>query len=121
MTQIQNSKRSFRSFLAATMLTVGSGVLLTYSVLMAWQFHSALDSGAVDSLGWVGSIGFASLRVVRAVTLGHAVVLSTLRHILVLFSAFVVTLAGIALLPRRASGVNAPGHRNLSAPAEEDQ
>jgi hypothetical protein len=43
-------------------------------------------------------------------------VLSVVRHILILFSAFLVMLVGIALLARRASGVNAPGRLSLSAP-----
>jgi hypothetical protein len=121
MTQIQNSNRNFRSLVGTAMLIIGSMVLLTYSAVMAWQFHAALDSTAVDSLGFFGTVGFASLRVVRAVTVDHAAVLSVLRHILVLFSAFLVTLAGIALLPRRPSGVNASGRPKFPAPPRGEQ
>jgi hypothetical protein len=116
MTQIQNSNRDFRSLVGTAMVAIGSAVLLAYSGVMAWQFQAALTGSAIDSLGLLGSIGFASLRVVRAVTFDHAAVLSVVRHILVLFSAFLVTLAGIALLPRRASGVNASGRPNFPTP-----
>jgi len=121
MAQIQNSNRNFRSLAGTAMLVIGLMVLLTYSAVMAWQFHAALDGSAVDSLGFFGTVGFASLRVVRAVTVDHSAALSALRHILVLFSAFVVTLAGIALLPRRASGVNASGRPNFPTPPRGEQ
>ena len=103
------------------MLIAGSAVLVAYSAVIAWQFHAALDSNVVDSLGLFGSVGLASLHVVRAVALDHAAVLSVVRHILILFSAFLVMLVGIALLARRATGVNAPGRRNLSSPPKGDQ
>lgn len=121
MTNIQNSRQNFRTFLGITMLILGSAVLVTYSAVMAWQFQEALTSSATDSLGLLASIGLASLRVVRAVTLDHAAVLSALRHILVLFSAFLVTLAGLALLPRRASGVNASGRPSFPTPPRGEQ
>lgn len=114
MTQTQNS--NFRSLVGIAMLAIGSAVLLMYSAAMAWQFRAALTSGAIDSLGLLASIGFASLRVFHAVTLDHAAVLLVLRHILVLFSAFLVMLVGIAVLPRRAAGVNGSAARNLSVP-----
>jgi amino acid permease len=121
MTRTQNSKRNFRSFAGTAMFIVGAAVLVAYSVAIAWQFHAALDRSAVDSLGLFGSVGLASLHVVRAVALDHAAVLSVVRHILILFSAFLVMLVGIALLARRARGVNAPGGRSFSAPPRGDQ
>jgi hypothetical protein len=116
MTRTQNSRRNFRTFVGGALLIIGSAVMVTYSAAIAWQFHAALDSGAGDALGCIGSIGLASLHAVRALALDHAAVLSVVHHILILFSAFLVMLFGIALLPRRAAGVNAPGRRSLSAP-----
>jgi hypothetical protein len=121
MTRTQNSKRNFSGFVGTAMLIIGSAVLLAYSAAIAWHLHAELNSSAVDSLGLFGSVGLASLRVVRAVALDHAVVLLVVHHILILFFAFLVMLIGIALLPRRAAGVNAPGRRNLSAPPKGDQ
>jgi hypothetical protein len=121
MTRTQNSKRNFRGLVGTAMLIVGSAVLVVYSAAIAWQFHATLTSTAVDSLGLFGSVGLASLHVVRAVALDHAAVLSVVHHIFILFSAFLVMLVGIALLARRPAGVNAPGCRNLSAPPKGDQ
>jgi hypothetical protein len=103
------------------MLIVGSAILVTYSAVIAWQFHTALNNSAIDCLGLFGSIGLASLHVIQAVTLDHAVLLSVAHHILILFSAFLVMLVGIALLRRRAASANAPGRRRLSAPPRGDQ
>ena len=116
MTRIQTSKRNFGGTVGATLLIIGSTVLVGYSAILAWQFQAALSSTAVDSLGFFGSVGLASLHAIRVVALDHAAVLSVVHHILILFFAFLVMLVGIALLPRRAAGVNAPGNRNLSAP-----
>jgi len=103
------------------MLIAGSTVLVAYSAAITWQLHAALNSSAADALGLFGSVGLASLHVVRAVALDHAAVLSVLHHILILFSAFLVMLIGIALLARRSTSVNAPGKRRSSAPPRGDQ
>jgi hypothetical protein len=120
MARNQNPKGSFSSFLGAAMLIVGSAVQVIYSAALAWQYHEAL-SRAVDSVGLLGTVGLASLRVVRAATLDHAALLSVAHHILILFSAFVVMLVGITLLRRRAAGLIASDRRNLSAPPTGDQ
>jgi hypothetical protein len=116
MTRTKNSKRNFSNFAGTAMLIAGSAVLVTYSAAIAWQLHAALNGSAADSLGLFGSIGLASLHMIRAVALDHAAVLSVVHHILILFSAFLVMLVGIALLVRRATGVNAHGSPSLSAP-----
>ena len=84
------------------MLIVGSAVLVTYSAAIAWQFHAA--SASADSLGPWGSIGLASLRAFRLVMLDHAALLSVAHRILVLCSALIVSLIGIALLLKRRTG-----------------
>lgn len=121
MTRTRNSKHNFRGFVGTAMLIIGSAVMVIYSAALAWQFHAALSSTAVDSLGLFGSLGLASLRAARAVAFDHAVLLSVVHHILILFSALLVMLIGIALLPRRASGLNAPGRRTVPAPLKGDQ
>ena len=120
MTRTQNSKRNF-SFVGTAMLIAGSTVLVAYSAAITWQLHAALNSSAADALGLFGSVGLASLHVVRAVALDRAAVLSVVHHILILFSAFLVMLIGIALLARRSTSVNAPGKRRSSAPPRGDQ
>jgi hypothetical protein len=121
MTRNQTSNRNLRSLVGIAFLAIGSAVLVTYSAALAWQFHSALSSAAVDSLGFLGSIGLASVHAVRIVALDHAVLLSVVHRILVLCSALIVTLIGIALLPKRATAATAPGRRDGSALAKGDQ
>jgi hypothetical protein len=121
MERNRTSKRNRKAMLGNALLMIGSVVLVTYSAALAWQFHSALNNSAVESLGIFGSLGLASLHAARVVAFDHAAILSVVRHILILFSAFLAMLIGIALLPRRAAGLNAPGTRNLSAPPKGDQ
>jgi hypothetical protein len=120
MARTQNSKRNFSSLLGTAMLIVGSATLATYAAALAWQFHAALGSSA-DSLGFFGNIGLACLHAARLVMLDHAVLLSVVHRILVLCSALIVTLIGIALLRKRTAGVNTPGTRDLPAPPRRDQ
>jgi len=115
MTQKTTSRRNIRGKVGTALLLIGSTVLVGYSAAQAWQFQAALDSTVADSLGFFGSIGLASLRAVRIVALDHTVLLSVVHRILVLCSALIVTLIGIALRPKRGTGVNTPGKRNVSA------
>ena len=121
MTRNQTSKRNLSGVVGISMLAIGSAVLVTYSAALAWQFYAALNNTAVNSLGFLGSVGLASLHAFRFVALDHAVLLSVVRRILVLCSALIVTLIGIALLPKRATGPNAPVRRNVSALPKGDQ
>jgi hypothetical protein len=121
MTQRPTSRRNIRSTVGTALLAIGSAVLVGYSAALVWQFQAALDSVTLDSLGFFGSIGLASLHAVRIVALDHAVLLSMLHRILVLCSALIVTLIGIALLPKRGTGVTAPGKREMSARRKGDQ
>jgi hypothetical protein len=121
MTRNQTSKRTFSGVVGIAFLAIGSAVLVTYSAALAWEFHTALNSAAIDSLGFLGSIGLASLHAFRIVALDHAVLLSVVHRILVLCSALIVTLIGIALLPKRATGPTAPLRRNVSAPPKGHQ
>src|SRR6266852_3326048 len=108
MTQKTTSGRNIRGKVGTALLLIGATVLVAYSVVLTWRFQAALDSTAMDSLGFFGSIGLASLHAVRLVALDHAVLLSVVHRILVLCSALLVTLIGIALLPKRGTGVNSP-------------
>jgi len=121
MTQETTTGRNIRGTLGSTLLVIGSTVLVGYSAALVWQFQAALDSATLDSVGFLGSIGLASLHAVRIVALDHAVLLSVVHRILVLCSALIVTLIGIALLRKRATGVAAPGKRAASALPKGDQ
>jgi hypothetical protein len=119
MTRNQDPNRNFRSFVGTAMFIVGSAVLVTYSAPLAWQFYAA--SASADSLGCLGSIGLASLHAFRLVTLDHAALLSVAHRILVLCSALIVSLIGMALLPKRRTGATAPARRGVSAPRKGHQ
>jgi len=121
MTQKPTSRRNIRNTVGTALLLIGSTVLVAYSAALAWQFQSALDSATLDSLGFFGSIGLASLHAVRVVALDHAVLLSVVYRILVLCSALIVTLIGVALLSKRGTDATLRGKRDVSARPKGDQ
>ena len=121
MTRNQTSKRNPSEVVGIALFAVGAAVLVSYSVVSACQFHAALNSSAVDSLGILGSIGLASLQAFRIIALDHVVLLSVVHRILVLCSALIVMLIGIALLPKRATDATAPARRDVSALPKGDQ
>lgn len=111
MNRNQTSKRSLSGVVGFVLFAVGTAVLVCYSVVLVWQFYGA--SASADSLGCWSSIGFASLHAFRLVMLGHAALLSAGQRILVLCSALIMTLIGMALLWKQAAGVKAPGRSDL--------
>jgi hypothetical protein len=119
MTRNQDLNRNSRSFVGTAMLIVGSAVLVTYSAALVWQFYAA--GASADSLGCWGSIGLASLHALRFVMLDHDALLSVVHRILVLCSALIVTLIGMALLPKRTTGATSHGRRGVSAPPRGEQ
>lgn len=121
MTRKRTSQRNVRSIIGATLLIVGSTVLVAYSITLAWQFSASLNSMASDSLGFLGTIGLASLHAVRIVAQDHAVLLSVATRILVPCSALIVALIGLALLPKRVRVVTAPARDAVPALPEGDQ
>jgi hypothetical protein len=121
MTRKQTSQRNIRSIMGAALLMIGSTVLVGYSAALTWQFGAALNSTATESLGFFGTIGLTSLHAVSVMTLDHAVLLSVARRILVLCSALIMALIGIALLRTRVRGVAAPARGAASELAGGDQ
>jgi hypothetical protein len=115
MVQKQAFNVNRRRIVGTALLAVGSAVLLAYSVALAWQFHSALNSTTLDSVGFLGSVGLASLHAMRILVLDHDVMLSVAHRILLLCSALIVMVIGIALLPKRAPEATAHGRRGASA------
>jgi hypothetical protein len=118
----QTSRHDRRGILGTALLIIGSAVLVAYSASLAWQVHVALNSTALDSLGFLGSLGLASLHAMRIMVLDHAVLLSVVHRMLVLCSALIVLLIGIALLPKRVPGKAAHGGGwDASTPAKGGQ
>ena len=121
MNRKQTSKRNFSEVLGLALLAIGMAVLVSYSATLAWQFHEVLNSASADSLGFLGSIGLASLHAFRLVMLDHAALLSVVHRMLVLCSALIVTLIGMALLPKPSTRASAPKERGVSAPPKGDR
>jgi hypothetical protein len=119
MNRNQTSKRSLSGVVGFVLFAIGTAVLVCYSVELAWQFYGA--STSADSLGCWGSIGLASLHAFRLVMLDHAALLSAGHRILVLCSALIMTLIGMALLRKQAAGVKASGRSDLPTPPKGGQ
>jgi hypothetical protein len=115
MTQKTISRGNIRGTVGTALFLIGSTVLVGYSAVLMWQFQLTVDSTTLDSLGFFGSIGLASLRAVRIVALDHALLLSAVHRILVLCSALIVALIGIGLLPKRGKGAVLRGKLEKSA------
>lgn len=121
MTRNQASQPNMRNIMGAVLLAIGSTALVAYSTALAWQFSAALNSTASDSLGFLGTIGLASLHAVRIVAQDHAVLLSVATRILLSCSALIVALIGLALLPKRVRVVTAPARDAVPTQPEGDQ
>ena len=120
MTRNHHSNRNLRSFVGTALIIAGSAVLVTYSAVIAWQFNAALSASAVDSVGFFGTLGLASFHAIRTLIFDPGVLVAGVYRLLILFSAFTLTLAGIALLPKRTR-VPDSGQRSLSALSKGDQ
>jgi hypothetical protein len=103
------------------LLALGSSVLVIYSAALAWQFHAAVNGAAIDALGFFGSAGLAVVRAMRNAVLDHAALMLVARRMLVLCSALIVTLIGIALWSRRASGTGRFAGRSVPTLPEGEQ
>jgi len=116
MNRKQSSKRTFIGF---ALLAIGMALLVSYSAPLAWQFSAA--GASADSLGFLGSIGFASLHAFRLVMLDQAALVSVAYRILLLCSALMVTLIGMALVKRRSTGATALPRRGGATTPKGDQ
>lgn len=121
MSRKQTSNHNFCEVMGFALLAIGMAVLVSYSAALAWQFQEALDSASADSLGFLGSIGLASLHAFRLVVLDHAALLSVAHRMLVLCSALLMTLIGMALLSKRSASASVSDSRDVPAPRRGDQ
>jgi len=106
-----------RTIAGIVLLALGSTVMITYAGVFAWGLAGTLSS----STSLYAGLGMASLNAFQALAFDHSLFFSIALRMLVLFSAFTMTLIGIALLPKRAPGVTAGARRGASALPEGDQ
>jgi hypothetical protein len=91
--------------------------MVVYAGDFAWRLAETWSS----PLSVYAGLGMASLNAFQAVAFDHSPFLPIALRMLVLFSAFTMTLIGIVLLPKRTTGMTAPGLRSLSALPKGDQ
>jgi len=116
MARNQISNPTLRGTVGILLLAVGGAVLVTYCAALAWQLHATMNNIASDSLGFLGSVGLASLHAIRVIAFDHSVLLSVIHRMLLSCSALIVILIGIALLKKGGTTATRPGSRNYSAP-----
>jgi hypothetical protein len=110
--QVSNGR--LKVILGRGLLTIGSGIFLWDAGSLALHARNLLSTARSDSLGALAATGMALLHTLQLVAFDHAIWFSVVSGILVLFSAFVVIAAGIALL--RSQFARALGQRQLSSP-----
>jgi hypothetical protein len=112
---VQTTNR--RKILGTSLLIAGSVVMLGYLGLLGSQITAFLDASPANLLGSYMSLGLTSLRLVPYLAFDHAALFSLTHRMLVLFSAFVVSVAGLALFAKSSrdnhsgdrSAIQAPG------------
>jgi hypothetical protein len=106
---------SARKISGVALLAAGSAVMILYPGFFAWRLANTLHVSA----GVCANLGMASLKAIQALAFDHSLFFSIALRMLVLFSAFTMTLIGLALLPKR--GTTAAGRRSTSALPQGDQ
>lgn len=97
----KQAQSKIRTFTGIALLALGSAVMITYAGAIAWRLEGTLSSPTSLYAG----LGMASLNVFQALAFDHSLFFSIAPRMLVLFSAFAMTVIGIALLQKRAAVV----------------
>lgn len=111
------STQRIRAISGVALIAFGSMVWLAYAGFFAQQLVGALN----NPLGFSTSLGLASLHTLQALAFDHAALFPVAHRILVLFSAFLVTLIGMAVLPRRGTGATLRGSQRAQVSSKGDQ
>ena len=98
MASSQVSNRSLKPIVGKVLLAAGLVFLLVFVGSLALQFESLFRIQEANTLGLGATMGMALFRTLQAVAFEHSLLFSVLTKILVSFSAFVVAMAGAALL-----------------------
>ena len=115
--QAVNSKR----IIGLALMIVGSIVMLAYVGMLALQVRAFLNASPADLLGSGIGLGLASVRLIPSLAFNHGAVFSWLGKMLVLFSALVVIVAGLALLQNRSARTASSGRLNTQQPTKGEQ
>lgn len=113
----QTQNRSVRDISGVVLLALGSTVMVVYAGAFAWRLAETWSS----PLSVYAGLGMASLNAFQALAFDHSLFFPIAPRMLVLFSAFTMTLIGIALLRRRAAGGTVDASGGASALPEGGQ
>lgn len=92
-----------RKIIGGGLLVAGSVVMVASLGLLGFQFRALLNNSPTELLGSCAGPGLVSLRLVQSLLFHDAAVFSAAYRILVLFSAFAATVAGLIMLRNRAT------------------
>jgi hypothetical protein len=110
-----------QSIVGVSLLVAGLAIMLAYSGVLGLPLNAFFNSSPADSLDSCVGLGLASLHLVQSVAFNHGVLLSFVRKMLVLFSAFAVIVAGLALLQNRAANTISGDPLHAQEPGKGDQ
>jgi hypothetical protein len=115
--QTRNGKR----IIGAVLLVAGSIVMLAYLSILGLQVQDFLNASPIGLMGSSVGFGLTSLRLISHLAFDHGAVYSLAYKMLVLFSAFAVILAGLALLQNRAANMVSSDRLHTQEPSNGEQ
>lgn len=113
MAERESSTRTLRSIGGGALLAVGSILIVIYLSSLTLQFQPFFSDPLAGILDSCGALGVMLLRALQTIVFDRPLLLSIGSKILVLFSAFTLTLIGVLL--RSPTGPRAMRDR-LTAP-----
>ena len=100
--KITTSRGAAKMITGMVLTILGAAALLVQAGALAWQAHVIVT----DPLGPTAAIGVSSMHALQALAFNPAAVTAVEHRLLVLFSAFIMTLIGFALLRSKRVGVS---------------
>ena len=107
-----------RKILGTALLIAGSVVMLGYLGLLGFQITAFLDASPANLLSSYVGLGLTSLRLAPHLAFDHAALFSLTHKILVLFSAFVASVAGLAVFAKSSRDNNSGDRSAFQAPSK---
>ena len=107
-----------KKILGMALVIAGSAIMLGYLGLLGFQITAFLDASPANLLSSHFSLGLTSLRLVPYVAFDHAALFSLTHKMLVLFSAFVVSVAGLALFAKSSRDNDSGDRSPIQAPSK---
>ena len=110
-----------KSTVGVSLVVAGLAIMLAYSGLLGFELKAVFNNSPADLLDSCVGLGLTSLHLVQSIAFNQGVLLSFVRKMLVLFSAFAVIVAGLALLQNRAAKTMSGDPLHAREPGKGDQ